>query len=80
MDLHELEDTFALKKLVDDISFLGDKKDYKNQVLLFSENAISETIADGKTILKLQGRKEMETTFEQFLKEVETVYHFNGQQ
>lgn len=80
MTTKEIEDKISLKELVDTISFLGDKKDFKNQVLLFSEDAISETIADGVTIMKLEGRKNMEETFEKFLADVETVYHFNGQQ
>jgi len=49
-------------------------------VLLFSENAISETKVEGKTILKLSSRKEMAQVFENFLREKETVSHFNGQQ
>jgi hypothetical protein len=79
MNITELEDRIALKELVDNISILGDKKDFDNQVQLFSENAISETIAEGKTILKLQGRKEMAQAFKTFLQDVEIVYHFNGQ-
>ncbi|MEN2401834.1 nuclear transport factor 2 family protein [Flavobacterium sp. MC2016-06] len=80
MNRNELEDKIALKELIDTISILGDKKDFENQVQLFSENAISETIAEGKTILKLEGRKEMAETFEKFLQDFETIYHFNGQQ
>ncbi len=55
-------------------------KDFENQVQLFSENAISETIAEGKTVLKLEGRKVMSQAFEKFLQDIKTVYHFNGQQ
>jgi hypothetical protein len=80
MNIKNLEDRIALKELIDKISILGDTKDFENQVQLFSENAISETIAEGKTILKLEGRKEMAQAFEKFLQEMETVYHFNGQQ
>jgi translation initiation factor RLI1 len=80
MNIKYLEDRIALKELVDKISILGDKKNFENQVQLFSENAISETIAAGKTILKLEGRKEMIQAFENFLQNIETVYHFNGQQ
>ena len=79
MDLNELKDRIALKELVDRISILGDQKDFENQVQLFSEDAISETIAEGKTVLKLEGRQEMAQAFEKFLQDVETVYHFNGQ-
>ncbi|OMQ12962.1 nuclear transport factor 2 family protein [[Flexibacter] sp. ATCC 35103] len=79
MDHKELEDRILLKELVDTISILGDKKDFKNQVQFFSENALSETIFQGKTILKLEGRKTMASTFAKFLGEIDTVYHFNGQ-
>jgi hypothetical protein len=79
MSINELADKIALKELIDNISILGDKKDFESQVQLFSENAISETIADGKTILKLEGREEMKKAFAKFLQEIETVYHFNGQ-
>ena len=47
---------------------------------LFSENAVSETIAEEKTILKLEGRKKMAQAFEKFVQDKETVYHFNDQQ
>jgi hypothetical protein len=37
MNATELEDKIALKELVDKIAILGDKKDFENQVQLFSE-------------------------------------------
>src|SRR4051812_8674933 len=77
--MEELKDRMALQKLVDRVSILGDRKDFHEQVKLFSENAISETFADGKEILKLKGRKEIEKAFKGFLSDIETVYHFNGQ-
>lgn len=80
MDKNELEDKIALRELIDKISILGDKKDFVRQTELFSENAISETVAGGETILKLEGRKEMVQAFEKFLQDFDTVYHFNGQQ
>lgn len=80
MDHKELEDRILLKELVDTISILGDKKDFNSQVQFFSENAVSETISQGKTILKLEGRKTMASAFANFLSEIDTVYHFNGQQ
>jgi hypothetical protein len=73
------EDKMLLKELVDKVSILGDQKDFNNQVQLFTENAISETIADGKIILSLEGREVMANAFSEFLNEIETVYHFNGQ-
>lgn len=80
MDPKEFEDRTALKELVDKVSILADKKDFQNQVQLFSKNAVSETFANGTVILKLNGRKEMVEAFSDFLKNFETVYHFNGQQ
>lgn len=80
INIKELEDRILLRELVDRVSILGDRKDFHAQVQLFSENAVSETFAGGEAILKLKGRKEMEEAFGNFLKEVETVYHFNGQQ
>ena len=80
MNIKELEDRASLKEQVDSVSILGDKKDFNAQVQLFSENAVSETFAGGKAILKLKGRKEMAEAFGDFLKDFETIYHFNGQQ
>lgn len=80
MSLKELEDRITLKELVDTVSILADRKDFENQVQLFSENAISETFAKGTSILKLKGREAMAEAFTNFLKDFETVYHFNGQQ
>jgi ketosteroid isomerase-like protein len=80
MNMQELEDRASLRELIDLVSILADKKDVHTQVQLFSENAVSETFAGGTSILKLKGRKEMEEAFRDFLKDFETVYHFNGQQ
>ena len=80
MNPKEFENRTAIKELVDKVSIFADKKDFQNQVQLFSENAVSEIFADGTTILRLNGRKEMEEAFSGFLKNFETVYHFNGQQ
>lgn len=76
----ELADKIAIRELVSNISIFGDRKDFQNQVKLFSENAISETINDGVIILKLEGRNAMVQAFDNFLKNYEIVYHFNGQQ
>mgnify|MGYP003638858502 CR=1 FL=1 len=80
MNLKELEHRIALKQLIDNVSILGDKKDFNQQVQLFTEDAVSETIAEGSTILKLEGRAEMVEAFSKFLKDFETINHFNGQQ
>jgi hypothetical protein len=80
MNFKELEDKTSLKELIDRVSILGGRKDFHAQVQLFSENTVSDTYAGGKVILKLKGRKEMIEAFENFLKDVKTVYLFNGQQ
>ncbi len=79
MNVKELEDRISLKQLVDSISILGDQKDFKGQVQLFTENAVSETSVAGTMILKLEGRKGMAEAFSNFLEDFDTVYHFNGQ-
>ncbi len=76
----ETEDKMALKELVDTFSILADKKDVKAQTFLFTPDATVETFVGGVSVTKLKGRKEMEDTFGAFLKNFETVYHFNGQQ
>lgn len=78
--VRELEDRAALKELVDTFSILADKKDVKTQVQLFTANATAETYRKDVLVTKLSGRKEMEDAFGAFLKNFETVYHFNGQQ
>jgi len=80
MNIKEIADIISLKELVDCVSVSGDKKDFKAQVQLFAENALSETFVNGNSILKLTGRREMEEAFGEFLKDFRTVYHFNGQQ
>lgn len=80
MTIQELSDKFSIQELVANISIYGDNKDFKNQVRLFTENGISETISDGNVILKLEGRNVMEEAFNKFLKDYKKVYHLNGQQ
>ena len=79
MDIEELKDRIALKELVDRISMLADKKDFAAQVQLFTEDAACETVANGIKVLNLQGREEMATAFNNYLKNVSTLFHFNGQ-
>src|SRR2546421_7611792 len=78
--ISEIEDRIALKELVDTFSILADKKDVKAQTQLFTANGVVETFVNGTQVAKLNGRKEMADTFGVFLKNFETVYHFNGQQ
>jgi hypothetical protein len=80
MNSKEMADKAALKELIDEVSMLADKRDVHAQVQLFTENAISDTYADGNLILGLKGRTAMEAAFTNFLKNIDTVYHFNGQQ
>ena len=80
MDNKELAGRAALKELIDWVAVLGDKREFKNQVQLFTENGVSETWAGGSLLLKLEGRKAMEEAFSKFLEGFDTVYHFNGQQ
>lgn len=80
MNSKELEHRASLRELIDNVSILGDKKDFNAQVQLFAKDAVSETFASGLSMLKLKGRKEMAEAFENFLKDFETIYHFNGQQ
>jgi len=80
MNTKEIEDRILLKELVDSVSILGDRKDFNAQVELFVEDALSETFSGGISILKLKGRKEMAEVFDVFLKDFETVFHFNGPQ
>jgi hypothetical protein len=70
----------ALKNLVDTFSTLADQKETEKQTLLFTEDAVSETLVNGKVVLSLQGRKQIGDAFAAFLKNFETVYHINGQQ
>jgi len=73
------EDKILLRELIDKVSILGDQKDFNNQVQLFTEQAISETRSNGKIIMELKGRDVMAKAFAEFLKDVDTLYHFNGQ-
>ena len=76
----QIEDRIALKELVDTFSILADKKDVKTQTQLFTADGIVETFVNGARVTNLKGRKAMEEAFGAFLKNFETVYHFNGQQ
>lgn len=80
MNIKEITDRVLLKELVDNISIYADKKDFEKQLQLFSTYAISETYMNGKLLLKLKGRNDMQSAFAEFLKDYDVVYHFNGQQ
>jgi hypothetical protein len=76
----QIEDRIVLKELVDTFSVLADKKDVKTQTQLFTADGIVETFVNGARVANLKGRRAMEEAFGAFLKNFETVYHFNGQQ
>ena len=74
-----IEDTLALKKLVDTFSNLADVKDVKSQMDLFTDDAevISKTATQ---TFKNKGKKEIEKSFADYLALFDIVYHLNGQQ
>lgn len=78
--LQAIEAKIALKALVDEFSNLADTKDIRNQVLLFTENAVVETAMNGQVVGSMTGRKQIGDVFSGFLADFETVYHLNGQQ
>lgn len=77
--INELENVRTLRELVDKFSILADEKETQKQILLFTKDATVETYLNGALISSLKGTKEMGEAFEAFLKNFETVYHFNGQ-
>jgi hypothetical protein len=77
--INELENLRALSELVDNFSILADKKEVQKQTLLFTEDATVDSYVNGKLVSSLTGTKEIGDAFENFLKNFETVYHFNGQ-
>lgn len=76
----EAEDRIALKNLVDTFSILADRKEVQQQALLFTEDAVVESVMDGQLTSTLKGRKQIGEGFANFLNRFETVYHLNGQQ
>ena len=74
-----IEDTLALKKLVDTFSNLADVKDVKSQMDLFTDDAevISKT---ANQTFHNKGKKEIEKSFPDYLALFDIVYHLNGQQ
>jgi hypothetical protein len=78
--ISEIEDRIALKELVDTFSILADVKDVPKQVLLFTENAVVESVTDGKPGTPYNGRKQIGDAFSNFLSLFDVVYHINGQQ
>ncbi|WP_316675287.1 nuclear transport factor 2 family protein [uncultured Tolumonas sp.] len=77
--MQQIEDKIALKELVDTFSILADQKATKEQVELFADTATIETIVNGASVSKLQGKEQIGSAFEHFLSNFDMVYHFNGQ-
>jgi hypothetical protein len=78
-DSTNIADKVALRELVDTFSILADIKDTKGQVLLFTPNGSTTTLRGNVEVSHLEGRDKMEAAFANFLKNFDTVYHFNGQ-
>ena len=75
-----LEDRAALRKVVDMVSVLADRKDVATQMTFFTENAVLQSTAAGGQTMTLTGRKQIGDAFTAYLATFETVYHTNGQQ
>ena len=78
--ISDIEDRIAIKNVVDTFSVLADHKDITTQVLLFTENGVVESKANGRPGNVLSGRKQIGDAFSAYLALFETVYHMNGQQ
>jgi hypothetical protein len=76
---NEVEAKIALRELVDTFSLLADRKEAWKQTELFTENARVVTYANGAVAADLTGRQAIGSTFDNFLKNFDVVYHFNGQ-
>ena len=85
MTPQELADKAAIRELVDRYSILADQKQAQKQADMFSKSAVLETYRrtpeaeKGQLMSKLEGPANIGQAFEKFLKNFETVYHFNGQ-
>lgn len=78
--LAETEDKMAIKNVVDRFSNLADTKEIDEQVLLFTEDGVVESISNGIPSSKLVGRQQLKEVFSGFLAGFSTVYHQNGHQ
>lgn len=86
MKSQTLEDKAAIKELLDRFSILADQKQPWKQVELFTKTAVLESYRrtapggeKGQRTSRLEGSRQIGEAFENFLKNFETVYHFNGQ-
>ena len=78
--IQAIEDKMAIKQVVDVFSNLADTKEIDKQVLLFTEDGVVESYADGQQTSSLKGREQLKQTFSSFLSNFHTIYHQNGQQ
>lgn len=78
--LRRLEDKAELRALIDTFAILADRRDIRNQVRLFTEDATVDSYVDGHRVSALKGREQLEQVFGAYLGQFETVYHQNGQQ
>lgn len=74
-----MEDKMAIKHVVDVFSNLADTKEIDQQVQLFTEDGVVESISNGQSNV-LKGRDQLKQAFSGFLANFHTVYHQNGQQ
>ena len=73
-----LADEREIGRVIDEFAVYADRKDYKNQQLLFTENGIVNiNSSNGKTVLK--GRKQISETFEKSMSAYDAIFHMNGQ-
>jgi ketosteroid isomerase-like protein len=75
-----IEDKMAIKQVVDVFSNLADTKEIDKQVLLFTEDGVVESYANGQQTSSLKGREQLKQAFSGFLSNFHTIYHQNGQQ
>ena len=78
--IQTIEDKMDIKQVVDVFSNLADTKEIDKQVLLFTEDGVVESYADGQQTSSLKGRDQMEQAFSGFLSNFHTIYHQNWQQ
>lgn len=78
--IQTIEDKIAIKNVVDLFSNLADTKEIDEQVLLFTEDGVVQSLSNGQISSDLKGRAELKLRFAGFLDNFHTVYHQNGQQ
>ncbi|WP_018650752.1 nuclear transport factor 2 family protein [Actinobacillus capsulatus] len=69
----------ALKDLVDTFSNLADEKKVKEQMNLFTPDAVVNTYIGGELVFAMEGVAQIEQVFSDYLAPFSAVYHLNGQ-